>query len=109
MVLDQDQTYNLAQKEKKKKEFEKKKELMRFQKVQAGELYTSDQDDDGSLSRMKAVSVNTKMTVGGRKSKLVGGPMQIEEIRMNKGLLKKIARMKREQNTVIQREDSQEL
>lgn len=94
MVLDQDQSYNAAQKEKKKLMFMKQKELMRFQRLQAGELV--DPEDDTSQSAMKATSIGTK-AIAARRLKPVGGPMQIEEIRMNKGLLKEISKMKKDQ------------
>ena len=71
--------------------FLKQKELMRFQRLQAGELI----DEDGSTQ--KATSVGTK-NLAARRLKPVGGPMQIEEIRINKGLLKEIAKMKKDQN-----------
>jgi len=67
---------------------------MRFQRLQAGELV--DPEDDTSQSAMKATSIGTK-TIAARRLKPVGGPMQIEEIRMNKGLLKEISKMKKDQ------------
>ena len=94
MVLDQDQSYNVAQKEKKKQLFEKQKDLQRFQRLQAGELV--DPEDGTSQSALKATSVGTK-GMAGRRLKAMGGPMQIEEIRMNKGLLKEISKMKKDQ------------
>jgi hypothetical protein len=67
---------------------------MRFQRLQAGELV--DPEDDTSQSAMKATSIGTK-AIAARRLKPVGGPMQIEEIRMNKGLLKEISKMKKDQ------------
>ena len=75
---------------------------MRFQRLQAGELI----DEDGSTQ--KATSVGTK-NLAARRLKPVGGPMQIEEIRMNKGLLKEIAKMKKDQNLTDRGDNSSPL
>lgn len=63
-------------------------EIMKFQKVQMGELPAN--AHEGSVIS----SVNKKFR--GKKAQL-GGPMLLEEIRMNKGLLKEINLMKKEQ------------
>lgn len=65
------------------------KDLMMFQKVQMGELPQT--AVEGSV-----VSSMNKKNKPGKKAH-IGGPMGIEEIRMNKGLLKEINKMKKEQ------------
>ena len=39
-----------------------------------------------------------------RRGKAAGGPMNIEELRMNKGLLKEVSKMKRQYNTSVDHE-----
>lgn len=71
MVLDQDNTFNHQQKEKKKKDFERQKQLQKYQRAQAGELDNTE-IDDGNLSRVYAGSVANTV---GKRAKKVGGPM----------------------------------
>ena len=88
MVLDQDENYKKNLLEKNYKDLQKRKEYQKFQKLQMGDL-TNENGDPSVLS-----SINKK--VRGKKAQL-GGPMQLEEIRMNKNLLKEINKMKKDQ------------
>ena len=95
MVLDQDEQHKKNQAEKNEKDKKKMKDLMMFQKVQMGELPPS--AFEGSV----VSSVNKRQRA---KKAQLGGPMQLEEIRMNKGLLKEINQMKKERTkTTTQR------
>ena len=75
MVLDRDELDKRTQQDKDQKNLEKRKDLQRFNKKSLG-----DSDEKGSV-----LSSNQKLSRA-RKAKL-GGPMVLEEIRMNKSLL----------------------
>ena len=89
MVLDKDERDRKNDKDKEANTRAKYQELQKFQRVQAGEIADFDAASAQALSSI----------VGGksRKGKNIGGPMNLEEIRMNKGLLKEIAAMKKQQ------------
>ena len=96
MVLDQDDSYNKLQREKAEATRQKAKALLAFQRVQAGEFVIEHPADNASSK----YAPSTQPGVGGWNSKKarakgIGGPMNQEEIRMNKGLLKEISKMKK--------------
>ena len=81
MVIDRDEKDKQDQREKKELNFKKQRELLRFQMQQIGEVLPENNDD-------KAISMisSKKKNINGKKA-LVGGPMNMEEIRMNRELL----------------------
>ena len=86
MVIDSDETYNREQREKEQRTFKKLQELQRFQRIQMGELPV----DENAQGSVDASSITKR-----RKRQAVGGPMNLEEQRMNKNILKEISQMKR--------------
>lgn len=90
MVLDKDERDNREQKEKAESTRAKLVALQKFQKMQAGE------EDVGSGSATGARSSVFNAASKGRRGKAVGGPMNLEEVRMNKQLLKEMAAMKKQ-------------
>lgn len=95
MVLDQDDSYNKLQREKAEATRKKAKELLAFQRVQAGEFIVEPATDNASSKYAPSTNAGA---VGWKRarSKGLGGPMNQEEIRMNKGLLKEISKMKKQ-------------
>ena len=89
MVLDKDERDRKEQKDKEASTRARLVELSKFQKVQAGEMII---DDGNSAHGAVSSMVGSKL----KKGKNIGGPMNLEEIRMNKGLLKEIAAMKKQ-------------
>ena len=86
MVIQKDEEDKRNEKEKQRKLFEKQRELQKFQKIQMG-VIVPDSADPREASLMSSSK---------KKRGKVGGPMNVEEIRMNKELLKEISKLKKE-------------
>ena len=99
MVIDRDEQDRKEQREKEQKTFKKLQELQRYQKIQMGELPVTD-DIAQSFD-------NTSITKK-RKRQQVGGPMNLEEQRMNKDILREISEMKKKQVRSAQSIDGDE-
>merc|ERR1719313_3049172 len=91
MIMDQDDRDNEMERNKVEATRKMNKEVLQFQRMQAGEVVPKEGDGANSVYGVGShVSYAMK-----KRAKHIGGPMNQEEIRMNKELLKEIAKMKK--------------
>lgn len=104
MIIERDELDKKEQREKEKRNHAK---MMELQKYQLQQISQSPRDIRGHLTNSsvenESLYTNPNITSSGKKSKkrinLVGGPMHHEDILLNKGLLKEISIMKRNQQS----------
>ena len=96
MVIDRDEKDNQDIKEKNQQALQRRIEIQKYQRLQMGE-FTSDEQSIGGATSIP-MSIGGKRRPGNSKAKL-GGPMHLEEIRMNKNLLKEISKIKKQGRT----------
>ena len=91
MVIDQDLKAKEEQKAKKEKLRKQTKQIQQFNYQLSGE-YISSNDFKGGDVGSQCTSIMKK-----KRFNLGGGPMNMEEARFNKGLLKEISLMKKQE------------
>lgn len=97
MVIDRDEKDNQEMRHKNELALQRRIEIQKYQRLQMGELTQDDVSAGGGTTSIP-MSIGGKRRHGNSKAKL-GGPMHLEEIRMNKNLLKEISRIKKQGRT----------
>jgi hypothetical protein len=93
MVIDTDNMHKKEEADKVKRQQQKLKELQKFQMVQMGDMDYDLTGDTPSRAGTRSVAAQNI------KKKKLGGPMNIDELKMNRDLLRQINEAKKAEQT----------